>query len=158
MAGGGFDYSGFKQLAENVKSMEKDSVRFIEDFLLQMALRALAKVKRRTPVDTGDLRGSWYLSGVARRGGDFMINIINPKLYASFVEYGHTQETGRFIPGRWEGERFIYEPGAGTGMTLKNPWVEGKFMLTLSIKEIEREIPARLSTAWRKYAAGKLGG
>jgi hypothetical protein len=170
MAGGGFDFSEFRELAESVKKLEKDSKKFMEDFLLQMALRALRNIKKRTPKDTGDLIGAWYLSGVARRGNDVMINIINPKLYASFVEYGHWQQVGRFIPGHWEGEgddaRFVYEPYAKGqnggddelhGMFLKNPWVDGKFMLTISIQEIERKIPKRLEAAWAKYAAGILG-
>lgn len=158
MARGGFDYSEFEALAEGVRRMERDSVRNIEDFLLRMALRAMARVKKRTPVDTGNLRNKWYLSGVARRGNDVMINIVNSALYASFVEFGHWQQPGRFIPGHWEGDRFIYEPGAEEGMYLSKPWVDGVFMLTISIQEIEREMPKRLESAWAKYAAGLMGG
>jgi len=158
MSGGGFDYSEFKKLNEGVKQLDKNSVKFIENFLFEMAERALTKTKKRTPVGVGDLRGAWYRSGIARRGNDFMINLINPKLYASFVEYGHFQQVGRFIPGYWSGDKFVYVKDYETGMVLKNPWVEGRFMLTISVQEIEREIPARLSAAWAKYATGMLKG
>lgn len=158
MARGGFDYSQFKDLADSIKLMEKDSRRFIEAFLLEMALRVMAKAKKRTPVDTGDLRNKWYLSGIAWRGNDVMINLVNSALYASFVEYGHWQEVGRFVPGRWEGARFVYEPGAKEGMILKEPWVDGVFMLTISIQEIEREMPKRLEAAWKKYASVMMKG
>ena len=155
---GGFEHDDFRRLLDQMKDMEKGSRKFIEDFLYQMALRTLAQTKRRTPVDTGDLRATWYLSDIAWRGGTVMVNLINPKLYASWVEYGHWQQVGRFIPGRWESKRFVYDPEAKTGMVLQNPWVEGKFMLTLSIQEIERQMPKRLESAWARYASGMLKG
>lgn len=162
MAAGGFDYSEFIELAQRVKKMEQGSVQFIEKFLLEMALRALRNIIKRTPTSTGDLKNKWYLSGVARRGNDVTISIINPALYASFVEYGHWQEVGRFVPGHWEPgvekDRFVYEQGAKSGMVLKNPWVEGHYMLSVSIQEIEREMPGRLSAAWKRYAKAMLGG
>lgn len=59
--------------------------------------------------------------------------------YASYVNDGHRTldpekdghfilpngELARFVPGHWQGNRFIYEPGADTGMVLKLHWVEG---------------------------------
>ena len=155
---GGFEHSDFRKLAEGMAKLEKDSRSFIEGFLYQMALRALAQTKRRTPVDTGDLRGAWFLSNIVWSGGTASVNLINPKLYASWVEFGHWQQVGRFIPGRWVGGRFQYDATADTGMVLKNPWVEGRFMVTLSIQEIERQLPKRLEAAWAKYASGLLKG
>lgn len=162
MARGGFDYSQFQKLYENVRRMEAGSVKFIEDFLLEMGLRAMAKVKKRQAdakaVDTGDMLNKWQLSGITRRGNDVMIMLSNSALYASFVEYGHWQKVGRFVPGHWEGDRFVYEPGSKGGMVLKNPWVDGVFMLTISIQEIEREMPRRLEAAWKQYAESLLRG
>jgi hypothetical protein len=132
MAKGGFDYRQFKAFYENMNRLAEGHRKFIEGFLLQMALRLLAKTKKRTPVDTGDLRDSWYLSKIARRGDDVMINIINPKLYASHVEFGH--------------------------MTVnRTSWVDGYFMCTVSMQEIEREMPKRFAAAWKKYAEDLLG-
>ena len=45
--------------------------------------------------------------------------------YADWVNTGHWQRPGRFVPGHWAGDKFIYEPGAKTGMVLKASWVEG---------------------------------
>jgi hypothetical protein len=132
MSKGGLDYRQFEAFYKSVKQLEAGHQKFIEVFLLQMALRLLAKTKKRTPVDTGDLRSSWRLSDVARRGNDVMININNPKLYASHVEFGH--------------------------MTVNRAkWVDGFFMCTVSMQEIEREIPQRFAAAWKKYAEGLLG-
>lgn len=159
MSRGGFDYSQFQALYDNVKKLEAGHNKFVVEFVQDMAMQLLAKTKRRTPTDIGDLKNAWYLSGVARRGNDVMVNLVNPKLYASFVEFGHWQQVGRYIPGYWEGGRFIYDPGSVNeeGLVLKNPWVDGVFMATISIQEIERIMPRRLDAAWKKYAESLLG-
>ena len=36
--------------------------------------------------------------------------VLNNLQYASYVEYGHRQQPGRFIPGYWESDRFVYDP------------------------------------------------
>lgn len=50
--------------------------------------------------------------------------------YAKYVEDGHWTNTKgverRFVPGYWEGDRFIYDPAAKGGMMLKQHWVKGK--------------------------------
>ena len=45
--------------------------------------------------------------------------------YASYVELGHKQQVGRYV--------------SAIGKRLKQPWVRGYFMATISIAEIERE-------------------
>ncbi len=49
--------------------------------------------------------------------------------YAWYVNDGHwTNKQGvatRWVPGHWSGKRFIYDPGAKTGMMLKQKWVAG---------------------------------
>ena len=70
MGKGGFDYRQFKDFYESMKRLENGHQKIVEGFLLQMALRLLNKTKKRTPVDTGDLRAGWYLSKVARRGDE----------------------------------------------------------------------------------------
>ena len=49
--------------------------------------------------------------------------------YASYANDGHLQNKSgvarRWVPGYWTGNRFVYEPGAKTGMMLKQKWIEG---------------------------------
>lgn len=49
--------------------------------------------------------------------------------YAWYVNDGHwTNKQGvavRWVPGYWQGERFVYDSAADTGMALKQKWVEG---------------------------------
>lgn len=55
-------------------------------------------------------------------GDKYHIDIINPVEYASYVEYGHRQEPGRYVPA--------------IGKRLKAGWVDGHHMLTISESEL----------------------
>ena len=74
---------------------------------------------------------------IARMGNNYIIIVENPVKYASYVEYGHRQEPGRYVPA--------------IGKQLKASWVEGKYMLTISENELESEIPALLERKMKKY-------
>jgi hypothetical protein len=119
---GKFDFSQFEHLAKTFKKALDERVieRFIQDFLLEMAFRAERKIKKRTPVDTGELRRNWKVGRVERRGNAYQVEIYNNTHYAQFVEYGH--RTGKDL----------------------TKWVEGRFMMTISMQEIERELPRYL--------------
>jgi|GEM_PF-261063 len=149
---GKFDFSEFEKFAQRLHKANKERVveRFIRDFLMEMAMRSLRKIKLRTPVGNygtytkviargknkgqirtykkkgshgktgGQLRRSWEVGNVERRGDTYVVEIINNTEYAGFVEFGHR---------------------AGKDLTT---WVEGRFMMTISMKEIERELPRYL--------------
>ncbi|MGK5512049.1 HK97 gp10 family phage protein [Brevibacillus formosus] len=120
---GKFDFSEFEKLTKSFQKTLDERVieRFLRDFLMEMAMRSIRKVKKRTPVgETGDLRRNWQLGNVVKRGDAYQIELFNNTHYASFVEYGH--RTGKDLTG----------------------WVEGRFMLTISMQEIERELPKYL--------------
>lgn len=70
-------------------------------------------------------------------GNDYVIEIINPVKYASYVEYGHRQRPGRFVPA--------------LGKRLKQGWVEGQFMLTISENEIRNSAPGILEKKLKTY-------
>ena len=53
------------------------------------------------------------------------INIINQVEYATYVEYGHRQTPGRYVPA--------------LGKRLKQSWVKGQFMMTDSVKELDAQ-------------------
>lgn len=67
---------------------------------------------------------------VEKSSGSYVVTIINPVKYASYVEYGHRQEPGRFVPA--------------LGKRLKKSFVPGQYMLTISEKELETQAPAIL--------------
>ncbi|OAB46546.1 hypothetical protein PBAT_11045 [Paenibacillus antarcticus] len=117
---GSFDFGQMEQMAKRFKTATDQRVidRWIREFLLEMAYRADRKIKKRTPVgDTGELRRNWQVGKVEKLGGGYVIEIFNNTDYASYVEHGH--RTGKDLTG----------------------WVEGRFMMTVSMQEMERELP-----------------
>ncbi len=125
---------------EKVATIDIDA--FCEACAKELAARLLRKVIKRTPV--GDYSGASYtcasdvshkgnkvtgkVGGTLRRGWSmkqlhhfddtYVIEIINPVEYASYVEYGHRNLNGK--------------------------WTSGHFMLTISKKEIEQLAPKLL--------------
>lgn len=123
----------------------------------EIALRLQAHVVLRTPVMTGNLRRNWRLGPMAYSGGVWQADIVNNTEYAPYVEFGHRQTPGRFIPGAWKGDRFIYDPNSQTGMTLRRPWVEGRHMLANSVDQIKREVPGYVQRIVDEYLREVLG-
>ena len=172
---GKVDYSGIlairDEIEKNFSGQELQS--FLDSCAKELAARLLAKVVKRTPVGDystevevvakrdskkhkkgevytkkvnkggkvgGTLRRGWTgekqqsASAYAQElkvhhtGNSYVIEIVNPVEYASYVEYGH----------RTRGHK---------------GWVQGKFMLTISEEEIQRDAPRILENKLKK----KLG-
>ncbi|WP_019123698.1 HK97 gp10 family phage protein [Brevibacillus massiliensis] len=81
---GKFDFGDFKKLAGAFQKTLDERVieRFIRDFLMEMAMRSIRKIKKRTPVNTGELRNSWQIGQVAKKGDAYEIEIFNNTHYA----------------------------------------------------------------------------
>mgnify|MGYP003287533107 CR=1 FL=1 len=123
----------YKQLVAFKKKLEGvDGDEMFKSLTKEVGQRLLAKVVKRTPVDTGELRQGWINNknptDVVVNGHTYSTKIINPVEYASYVEYGHRQTPGRYVPA--------------IGKRLKKSWVEGQFFLTKSILEMENELPS----------------
>lgn len=80
-----------------------------------------------------------FLHGVAvlKDSRGYHITLINPVKYADYVEFGHRQEPGRFVPA--------------IGKRLKKGFVPGQYMLTISEKEIAQQAPAILQRKLEKF-------
>lgn len=136
---GTFNFQDFEKIKNNLEKLNQEQVDlFIDACTKELAARLLAKVIKRTPVGDypnssgkkgGTLRRGWTggknSSAVAYAdsltihhfGDAYVIEIINPVEYASYVEFGH---------------RTANHKG----------WVNGRFMLTISEQEIQQAAPA----------------
>ena len=122
----------YKELSAYVSSvtlMKNDFNKFLREFLLEMADRIIARVKPRTPVDTGELRRSWKLGDIKGEGRNISVEILNGMDYATDVEYGHR----------------IVRNGVEIG------WAEGRFMLKISIDEIRKQMPLRYQKEFKQF-------
>ena len=135
-SGGNVDFRELQEFRRKMEASLNDdqSNDFIESCAKELAARLLAKVIKRTPtrkpencppgVKGGTLRRGWtggktqggkaYADSlrVNHYGNTYVIEVVNPVEYASYVEFGHRTRNH-------EG------------------WVEGKFMLTISEQEVQ---------------------
>ena len=87
----------------------------------------------------------WAETAIITKIGDvFQIEVVNPVYYSSYVEYGHRQEPGRFVPA--------------LGKRLVNSWVDGVFMLTISEKEIQEIAPKIIERKISQFLEGCFNG
>ena len=84
--------------------------------LNNVSQKLVAKVKLKTPVDSGVLRRSWR----SKKDGQFARIIYNNVHYAPYVEYGHRTRGGK-------------------------SFVDGRYMLTKSVQEIEETMTSEFS-------------
>lgn len=136
---GTINFRDFERIQNNLEKLNREQVDlFIDACAKELAARLLAKVIKRTPVGDypnssgkkgGTLRRGWTggktQSAVAYAdsltihhfGDAYVIEIINPVEYASYVEFGHRTSNHK-------------------------GWVNGRFMLTISEQEIQNAAPA----------------
>ena len=140
------------------------------DKYLGIATQEIAKklhqmLIKNTPVDFGTLQAFWqtpenYTYMVEKTATGFEVTLINRAIYALWVNDGHKQRPGRFIPGYWEGNHFRYDPNATSGMVLKKPWVQGRFFVEKSILQIENStvIDKIVNTQLKKWFGWCVNG
>lgn len=162
---GSMDIRGLKEFRKKINQLQNPD-KFVESCAKELAARLLAKVIKRTPVGDysgdpktckigtgkeiqhkghkvkgktgGTLRKGWtggkkvsaknYAESlkVHHFGDTYVIEIINPVEYAAYVEYGH---------------RTANHKG----------WVKGRFMMTISVQELETIAPKVLEAKIINY-------
>ena len=141
------DTKSLEAFRDQIQEMEQQAVNeFFESLAKEIAARLLRKVIKRTPAKTGNLRNLWGAAKdikVKKTGNNYEVTIENSASYASYVEYGHRQTPGRYVPE--------------IGKRLVNDWVDGKFMLTLSEHELKGQLPGIIKRKMDAWLAG-LGG
>jgi hypothetical protein len=130
---GSFDFSAFGQFHSGLKAMGKAFPGFMVECIQELANRLLAKAVPRTPVEQGELRRGWTIGQVSISSAGAEIEIFNPVYYSPYIEYGHRIANGQ-------------------------GWVEGRFMMTISLQELERELPAIMEKKMERFVNRFLGG
>lgn len=92
----------------------------------------------------GTLRRGWTAKPVERTGNRYRVTVINPVEYASYVEFGHRQKPGRYVPQ--------------IGKRLKRGWVPGQYMLTTSEKDLQEWAKTHMAKRFDAYLQKALKG
>lgn len=123
------DTKGLQELQKKLAQFERaERDALMQKCTNQLAARMQRKCVDRTPAPTGHLRGNWKANKAVRRGGEWQSEVFNPVKYAPYVEYGHRTRGGR-------------------------GWVNGRFMMTRSAEEIERDAPKIIENEVNKELA-----
>lgn len=131
---------GFQQKIKALNGTQRDT--FFRESCMEGANRLVALVKPLTPVQHGTLRAGWdnalgglgvaSVSKTQGAGNSYSVTVENATPYASYVEYGHRQTPGRYVPA--------------IGKRLVASWVEGKHMLEKSEGTLSGVLPGVLQT------------
>ena len=132
------DFKQLKNMQKQLEAAEKNIDDFCALCAKELSARLITLAIKRTPVGQypaesgmtgGTLKRGWTGGIIEKQGNAYVVSVINQVFYASFVEYGHRTSNHK-------------------------GWVEGKFMLTISEKEIERMAPQLLEKKLQKFLMG----
>lgn len=146
----GFDYHEFEEYVTNLNIAIDDFQTFLKTFLLEMAQRVVAKAKKRTPVDTGALRNSWTIGNqkikLIDAGGTTSSGLNKVKIDVNSSQIASIDVVGDYLE-----------------VTISNPmeyasYIEfghhdypPQYMLTLSIEEVEQQMPRRFNNEFKQF-------
>lgn len=137
-----------KELELFLEGLGVEFLRIVEDEII-----------RREVLDTrlllasfhkGDDNSVWDITD-----GGLTLEVGSTLEYAGYVNDGHwTNPKGverRFVPGYWEGDRFVYDPSAEGGMVLKQKWVEGKPYWDSALRILDKMMPEFLDAKLQEW-------
>lgn len=133
-----------KELELFLEGLGNEFLRLVEDEII-----------RKKVLDTRLLLASFHKGNDANvwelTDGGLTLEVGSSLEYAKWVNDGHKQRPGRFIPGYWNGDRFIYDRNADGGMVLKMDWVEGKHYFDSALRTLEKMYPALLDKKLQEW-------
>ena len=127
----GLDYGSMRLWQRKLQRSERTVDQFIQKFLLEQALEALAKAKANTPSEDPGLREAWTLSSVQKVRGGWQVTITKSAAGASALEYGHMDSS-------------------------RTTWSEGRFICTLAVSETAERLPQHFPAACAAWK-GEMG-
>ena len=131
---GRVDYRQLVKFRDKLEKLQSaDIPKFQEQMVKELAARLLRKAIKNTPVDSGWLREGWFIGGTHKNGNVYEIEVYNNTEYAPYVEYGH---------------RTANHSG----------WVSGRFMLTISEKELQQNADKIVQQKLERLLRGVFDG
>lgn len=139
--------------------LEKEIPIWLDGLGLELLRIVQDEIVRRQVVDTRKLLQSftkdsenniWRMSD-----GGLTLEVGTALHYARYVNDGHwTNPNGvseRFVPGEWNGDRFVYIPGAKTGMVLKQQWIDPQPYWDSALRIFKHMFPELVGAKFRQW-------
>lgn len=137
-----FDFKEFRDYTNKWKLVKKSLRSWCMEACNELAVNLYDALIPNTPVETGTLRNGWRYR-VYRKNGSFQIRIENKVFYASWVEYGHRQHPGQYVPP--------------IRKHLVKDWVDGVYMMTLTVNEVMSKGASILEESIVNHMMGIVG-
>lgn len=176
-----YDFKEFKDFFQRVGEAARGGFREeLESFLESIGEQFLQIVQdeiiRREVTDSRLLLNSfsrgkegnvWTISE-----GGMVLEVGTNVEYAAYVNNGHwtidptkgkhfllrNGEMARFVPGKWDGERFIYDPDAETGMVLKQQKIKEQPYFDSAFTILEEMFPEMAEQKLEEWLDKYFGG
>ena len=123
MSGYNFEIKGIDNFLKNIDNIQNNFYEDLENLIKKYGVYLFTNTKKRTPVDTGQLRRSWQLK---YKKGDLYIRLYNNTEYGLYVEYGHRTRGGK-------------------------SYIEGAYMLKKTFEKTEEKFTNDLEKLLKKY-------
>ena len=123
MSGYNFEIKGIDSFIKNIDNIQNNFYEDLENLIKKHGVYLFTNTKKRTPVDTGQLRRSWQLK---YKKGDLYIRLYNNTEYGIYVEYGHRTRGGK-------------------------SYIEGAYMLKKTFEKTEKKFIEDLEKLLKKY-------
>ena len=146
----GFNYKEYEKWVERLGILKDEFQLWLKQFLLEQAERVVALGKPRTPVDTGYLRNSWYIGTQNIVQGD-----IEGKSKSGKQMQGINWKASDIASIAVIDNYLEVEIGLGADYASYIEYgqrsYQGRYMLTISINEVQRQLPARFNKEWLQF-------
>lgn len=146
----GFNYKEYEKWVEKLGILKDEFQLWLKQFLLEQAERVVALGKPRTPVDTGYLRNSWYIGTQNIVQGD-----IEGKSKSGKQMQGINWKASDIASIAVIDNYLEVEIGLGADYASYIEYgqrsYQGRYMLTISINEVQRQLPARFNKEWLQF-------
>jgi hypothetical protein len=137
-----------KEMELFLEGLGDEFLRLVEDEII-----------RRQVLDTRLLLASFHRGHESNvwelTDGGLTLEVGSTLEYAGYVNDGHWTNTKgverRFVPGYWDGDRFVYDPSAEGGMVLKQHWVEGKPYWESALRILDKMMPELLEAKLQEW-------
>lgn len=143
------DLGGLEKYGDALRAAAADMPAIMDELVVGEGVYATGqarKIAREKKINnTGLYIRSFQADKKSHRQGDaYKVAFYNNADYAKHLEYGFRSH---FVPGHWEGDTFVYEPGSKAGgMYVGKPggYVRGRFVFRDACKRTALTKDARL--------------
>ena len=118
---GKVNMKGLKDLQKQLEKLSPPE-EFVEAYAKELAQRLYRELIQNTPYITHTLQRGWSIGSVHKCNGGYMVEIVNPVEYASYVNYGH--RTVKKDGYGWSPGLFFMEKAMGNVEEISKPLLE----------------------------------